>query len=114
MTPVSLAKRFLELAISMEESWLSIQPLGPNTRRTGTLSRLACTVALGELVAGKSLPGCAPCCSITAASSCRDRPIPSPNWRACAPTPVPYTHSLSIASDFEPGCRLPHLKSESL
>src|SRR5229473_8161787 len=93
----------------MEESWPLIQLLERNTRATATWCPAVCTVVPEEPVAAKSLPACALCCSITAVSSCRDHPIPSPNWRACALTPLPYIHSLSICSEIEPRCKLSHL-----
>src|SRR5260370_26353031 len=107
MTQASLARQFLESAICMGESWLSILSLGPSTRSTETSCRAVCTAGREGLEEARNSPDCAPCCSITAVSSCKDHPIPSPNWRACALTPLPYFHRPSLASRLnqEADCR---------
>src|ERR1700737_5407477 len=92
-TRVSLATPSWESAISMEESWLSIQPLGPNTLVTATSCRAVCTADQEELEEARSLPDCAPCCSTIAVSSCKGRPNASWNWQDCASKPLPYIHN---------------------
>src|SRR5260370_34019758 len=95
---VSLATRSWESATSMEESWLSIQPLGPKTRATATSCRAVCTADQEELEEARNSPDCAPCCSTIAVSSCKGRPIASRNWRACASKPLPYIHNPTTAT----------------
>src|SRR5258708_5454529 len=94
-TRVSLATPSWESAISMEESWLSIQPLGPNTLVTATSCRAVCTAAQEELEEARNSPDCAPCCSTIAVSSSRHQPIALRNWRDCASKPLPYIYNPS-------------------
>src|SRR5260370_23887776 len=100
---VSLATPSWESAISMEESWLSIQPLGPNTRATATSCRAVCTADQEELEEARSLPDCALCCSTIAVSSCKGRPIALRNSRVflskphpCIPNPSPHAATLKL------------------
>src|SRR5260221_536110 len=60
MTRASRAKRFLESAISMGESWLSIPPLGPSTRATGTSCQAVCTAGREGLEEARNLPAWGP------------------------------------------------------
>src|SRR5258708_35540434 len=95
---VSLATPSWESAISMEESWLSIQPLGPNTLVTATSCRAVCTADQEELEEARSLPDCALCCSTIAVSSCKGRPIALRNWRGFLCRTLPYIHKPSQPS----------------
>src|SRR5260370_41353302 len=83
-------------------------------RDKGTWCPAVCLVVPEEQGGARNLQVCAPCCSITVASSCKDQLIPLPNWRACVPTRLPYIHSLSICSELEPGCKLAHLNAANL
>src|SRR5260370_27327564 len=86
---VSFATPSWESAISMEESWLSIQPLGPNTLVTATSCRAVCTADQEELAEARNSPACAPFCSTIPVSSCKDRPIALRNCGHCLST---HTH----------------------
>src|SRR5258708_34210103 len=100
---VSLATPSWESAISMEESWLSIQALGPNTRVTATSCRAVCTADQEELEEARNSPDYAPCCSTIAVSSCKGRPIASRNWRDFAWQPPPF--------NLYPPATIPNLKA---
>src|SRR5260370_13921557 len=93
LTRASLAKRFLESAISMGESWLSILPLGPSTRATGTSCQAVCTAGREGLEEARNWLDCAPYFFTIADLFCRDRPRASPNWQECALTPVSCIHN---------------------
>src|SRR2546428_13596119 len=60
MTRASLARRFLESATSMGESWLSIPLSGPSTRGTEMSCQVVCTAGAEGLEGAKSLPDCGP------------------------------------------------------
>src|SRR5260370_8046768 len=104
MTRASLAKRFLESAISMGESWLSILPLGPSTRATGTSCQAVCTAAREGLEEARNLPDCAPYFFPIPTLSARHRPEAPGNYPHCSipppfsspntPPPPPTPHSM--------------------
>src|SRR5207245_8144394 len=82
MTRASLARRFLESATSMGESWLSIPLSGPSTRGTEMSCQVVCTAGPEGLEEAKNLPDCAPYCCTIAVLFCRDRSRASQNWRS--------------------------------
>src|SRR6266581_3462953 len=104
MTQASLARRFLESATSMGESWLSIPLLGPSIRGTETSCQAVCTAGLEGLEEARNLPDCAPYFCIIAVLFCRDRPMASQNWQDCALTQNSYIYKTVAASRESNAC----------
>src|SRR5260370_25770730 len=93
MTRASLAKRFLESAISMGESWLSILLLAPSTRATEMSCQAVCTAGRERLEEARNMLDCAPYSCTIAVLFCRVRPMASRNWQDCALTPLSCIHN---------------------